>query len=131
MPSQFGLQLVDVNQAPRGSAKAPTIQNSLVLRDRNSGFWLIIALAPAQDVYIQAANQRLRWLRTAETSLQKFSLACFLLTPYLKVFDPPPQTKNLVWNFFDLNKDFGLRKKIGLKRKFWLERKFWSEIFFV
>ena len=58
------------------AARDATSQNSVALGDRNSLFWLVRALAPAHDVHIQAANQRPSWLRTAETSFQKFSLAC-------------------------------------------------------
>ena len=50
-------------------ARAPNSQNSLELR--NSGFWLVRALAPE---HIQAVNQRPSWLRTTETSLQQLCL---------------------------------------------------------
>ena len=40
---------MDESQEPRDAAWAHTIKNSVVLRDRNSGLWLVRALAPAES----------------------------------------------------------------------------------
>ena len=56
----LGIRLVDASQASRDAARDPTSQKSAALRDWNSGFWLVRALAPA--------NQSPSWVRTAENS---------------------------------------------------------------
>ena len=61
-------RLVDASQAPRDTTWANTSKNYVARCDRNSGFWLVRALAPAHDVHIQAANQRPSWVCAAENS---------------------------------------------------------------